>query len=326
MKVKHLLITVFIFLSAISTLFAQEPITTESDIDTAEETQAVQPGQYFLGVGDIISVTINLASTDQTLSTKIEKIPILADGSIILPYVNEVQAIGLTCPLLAIKITQELKKEFRNPFVEVAIVESKNHTVTVLSEQLNGVFPIMSGDHLLKFLARNVTSERPYYRNTLIEYKRAQIIRRDGSLLEINLVKFILEGDTLHNPLLLNGDRIILSVKVSITVLGKVKKPGIHEITTPVRIHDVIAIAEGITERTTVTRIKIIRRNQDETIEFIVKTNLEKKDASIDIPLRDGDIVYVIGRAKIDWRMARDFIGTVNILLSTAMMIIFLRS
>jgi protein involved in polysaccharide export with SLBB domain len=326
MKSEFLSVLVIVLLSAINSLSAQESIIPEINPETVVELHDEYYGQYTLGAGDIISVTINLASGDKTLSTKIEEAPILADGSIILPYVDKVQAVGLTCPLLAVKISQELKKEYRNPFVVVAIVKPKNHTVTVLSELLNGVFPIMGGDHLFEFIARNVKSDRSYNRDYLNEYKRAQIVRSDGSLLEVNLTKFILEGDTLHNPLLFSGDRIVFSITVSITVLGKINKPGIHEITTPAQIYDVVAVAGGITEKTTVTRIKIIHRNQNKTVEFIVKSNLEKQDISDDIPLQDGDIVYVIGRVKIDWQIARDFIYTVNIFLSTAMMIIFLRS
>ncbi|MCF7810895.1 polysaccharide biosynthesis/export family protein [bacterium] len=322
---EFLTLIVIVLLCSVNHLSAQESTATEADLESIVEFRDEYYGQYTLGAGDIISVTINLASGEKTLSTKIEESPILTDGSIILPYVEKVQASGLTCSLLAMKITEELKKEFRNPFVIVEIINPKNQTVTVLGDLLNGIFPIMNGDRFFEFLARNVHSGKSS-KNFLDEFVRAHIVRSDGSTMEVNLAKYIIDSDTLHNPLLQNRDRIFIrSMKINITVLGKVKKPNIYQLASPAQVPDAIAVAGGYGDNTVITEIKVIRRIQNKSVEFTIKPDFEQRDISGDILLQDGDVVYVSGKSKIDWHMAKDFVWTLNLLLSTAMLVLILK-
>jgi polysaccharide biosynthesis/export protein len=90
-------------------------------------------------------------------------------------------------------------------------------------------------------------------------------------------------------------------------VLGQVIKPGMYEIVKQHNLLDAIGMAGGYTEKAAKKKIYIIHKNQsDKPITVNLLKLLERGDMTQNIPLEDGDVVYLTGNKKINF--ARDIL------------------
>ena len=121
-------------------------------------------------------------------------------------------------------------------------------------------------------------------------------------------IKSMLEKDYLQSAEV--SVDIIERLSKSVTILGKVAKPGKYSLAQPSRLIDIISLAGGVS-MVGVRKILVIRNAESKTesadalnpdqrnIIFIDYKNLfEDADFSLNIPIKNKDIINVLGESK----------------------------
>ena len=90
------------------------------------DSRAAAQGEYVIGPEDVIRMQV---WGQETLTTQV---PVMPDGKIGLPLVNEVEAAGLTVPQLREKVREKMKEYVVDPTVELWVVELLVHLVISL--------------------------------------------------------------------------------------------------------------------------------------------------------------------------------------------------
>ncbi len=259
--------------------------------------------RYVLGPGDVINVKIYLFSLDNATTTNISKIQIDPSGKLVLPFVGEITASGFSCEELASRLIEALKKDYRNPYVTIELVKTSIRSVTIVGDFLNGIYQLRRGERLFSLLARNSTSKKPFANYDLIQ------ITRDDGVIDIDVQKFITGNDTLNNPVLEAGDRILIkSNEVTITILGEVHKPGIYTVKSPLSLIDAVAKAGGFTNGARVERIYITHKDGMSQDRVDVNKFFKSADSSANPLLKDGDTVYVPKKVSLKLASFRDMV------------------
>jgi polysaccharide biosynthesis/export protein len=96
-----------------------------------------------------------------------------------------------------------------------------------------------------------------------------------------------------------------------IYVLGQVAKPGMYEIVNQHNLLDAIGMAGGYTEKAAKKKIYIIHKDQsNKPITVNLVKLLERGDMTQNIPLTDGDVVYLSGNKKLNF--AKDILPYIS--------------
>ena len=142
---------------------------------------------------------------------------------------------------------------------------------------------------------------------------RGIILRRaGGKTLNIDLLKFRLNGDFKNNPYLKNDDVIIFPPsnedKNFFTINGAVNKPGKFYFVEGDKLFDAIELAQGINKAyDKITGVEISRLSYDGNKINLIKTNIEEN-----LPLQRGDQIRVLAEEtqRLDFHVV--VVGEVN--------------
>lgn len=80
----------------------------------------------------------------------------------------------------------------------------------------------------------------------------------------------------------------------AVSVLGEVFKPSSFPLERETRLSEAVAMAGGATTLAATSRVRIVRRDGDKTLRYLVNLDrVQAGDATSDYPLQKGDVVYV---------------------------------
>jgi polysaccharide export outer membrane protein len=117
--------------------FAQEKQTNMKN--TEETLLAEQTNTYIIGSGDILEI---MTWNEPELTR--DDILVRTDGKISFPFLNDIQAVGLTPFQLKLKIEDGLKKYIEHPAVTVQVKEPGSKKIYILGEVLQtGEYPLV---------------------------------------------------------------------------------------------------------------------------------------------------------------------------------------
>ncbi len=297
------------------------------DITDKEEEIDLKKNYYFLGPGDVIHINF---LNNKDFSGPME---IIADGSISLPIVGSIFIEGLTLNQATKKIQNELSKELLMPEIQIVLLDQKPINVAIIGEvsrpgfytfevsnsrEISNVNPNglkLSGSPTLITAiqkAGGITNKTNLKEVILLRKTNGEGTRYKQS--KLNLLDGLQNGSLINNPRLFDGDRIKLQKaispnnknievinsnlypdKISVTIIGEVKKPGTFLIPSNSSLNQAIMYAGGTIDwAANKSNTKILRINQNGTASLTKhKLNLSK-DISEDNPLmKDGDIVKI---------------------------------
>jgi polysaccharide biosynthesis/export protein len=131
-------------------------------------------------------------------------------------------------------------------------------------------------------------------------------------------VRRILAGDMTANLPLKAGDTLVVpESQDKVAVLGSVNKPGKYDLADGMKLTDAIALAGGQTDAANTGQVAIVRleAGKTKTIAVDLGKAISGKDASQNLPLQSGDIVYVPERGVTLAKAAQVFsiLGVVRI-------------
>jgi polysaccharide export outer membrane protein len=117
-------------------------------VDDYVEPAEIDPGEYHIAPGDLLSVRVY---NQEAMSSRPR---VRDDGRVSLPLLGDVQAAGLAPDAFAERIKQRLKEFLATPSVSVAVEETRILSVPVLGEVARpGQYPLERGAGVLDALA-----------------------------------------------------------------------------------------------------------------------------------------------------------------------------
>lgn len=250
---------------------------------------AVEAEAYRVGPGDVFGLTIG-GPEPLALS-----VPVSADGYLALPDAGSVPVAGLTLAVARDQALEALRRVYRNVPLTVSLAQPRQFYVHV-----SGAVPL-PGRYLALPVARVSSVLEQAFADTLRRavshpdfrpsLRNLRLIRKDGSEVLLDLLRYFTTGDTQHNPYLLDGDVVQVPAYdprfASVFVDGAVPYPGAYDHRVGDTVADVLLLAMGHAGVTTPVRVRRPRADGQ------VETQEVDPARFADTPLQPMDQVYV---------------------------------
>ena len=236
-------------------------------VQAAVPSQSSNPS-YVVGPTDVIAIRV---FDEPQLS---DKFTVDTDGSITYTIVGRVMVGGKTVREIETHLTKLLSDGFLNrPRVSVEVASYRSRSIFVLGEvRTPGKYQIDSAVTLLEVIA-NAGSLTAAAGDTIIVRRlkdplapvTGPTIPGQDTGVEIMRISYndLREGKMLANIALQDGDTLFVPEAERFYINGYVRTPGSYVIKPGLTVQQAISLAGGLTERGTLRRLKIVRKNKD---------------------------------------------------------------
>lgn len=254
--------------------------------------------EYQLGPGD--EVVINLTETDDIDGNYL----IDPFGMIDLPYVGKINIKDLTSSEAQNILFNVLRKFYKNPDLQIDIVEFNSSKVYVTGTVRNQLVIDMD-DKPLRVLDALIRANVNTTGNDNLASTNG-IIRRDGRVFEIDLIDAIRGSDEKQNFYLKKNDVIFIDRNPnSILVFGEVTQPGSYFPYAGYSLTQLVSDS-GLNQLTADAKnVFVIRENLEEDLKIdVFKMNLKNPVnlvAGRKFLLQNRDIVYIPPTDLVKW-------------------------
>jgi polysaccharide export outer membrane protein len=272
---------------------AQESLLTDAvKLPEALEANAATPelsetADYLIGPLDLIEVKV-LYAEDISRTVRVD-----SKGNISLPLIGELMAAKLTSFELEKVIAEKLSKDLiQNPQVSVFIKEFTSLRMTVQGAVTRaGLYDFQGRATLLQAIsmAGGVTEKA--------NQQRIKVIRRlpnaGSQTLEFDL--FAVSLNKINDPVLQNGDIVVVDENLPIGVQGNVRKSGnFYPRGASMTLTQAISHTEGLTQLADPSDIHVVRNTGKGTQETMVYDLQKIQSGKLPDPeLFPGDLVVV---------------------------------
>jgi polysaccharide biosynthesis/export protein len=228
---------------------------------------------YRVGPQDVLTIT----SYDQAdLSGKFT---VETDGTFTFPLIGRVKAGGLTLRGLEESLKTRLKNEgfFRNPQVTVSVETYKSQKVYVIGEvRMPGSYPLSGDMSLVEAIARAGSTLPSASGEVIIVHGTPgttgpTLPSPDANTERVDLLA-LQNGVIRQNIALRDGDTISVPKAESVYVTGQVRNPNAYALQQKnTTVLQALSLAGGVTDRGSMSRVKIMRIVKGDKKEIKVK-------------------------------------------------------
>ncbi len=267
---------------------------------------AVDPNEYTVGPGDRFNVGIG-GILSNTFSLVVS-----AGGYLDLPEAGQVPAAGRSLAEVRSEALAALQEQHSNVPVSVSLVQARSFYVHVAGAVPQPgrylMLPISRVDEVLAetftpkyfdietneyiYLPTRRPALQPSYQPA---YRNVQIVHRDSTTTEIDLVRYYLHGEIDHNPYLRDGDRIIVpsyhELRDGIRVSGDVAYPGTYDLRPGDTAMDLLQLAAGPAGTAHMDSVRLARSEGNQPIYLNAQRVLSGEDENL--LLEPGDHLVV---------------------------------
>jgi len=259
-----------------------------------ETIPEVVEGDYLLGPGDLLSITV---FETEDLNTEVR---VSSRGYVNVPLLDEVQVLNLTAAEAEQKIEDLYKKDFlHDPHVSVYIKEHMSKQITLVGAvESPGTFDYVSSRKLLDVLAIAdglQDDAGPIAYVTRKDHKTGRT-----ATYQVDLDDLVKNGNMAHNHTIVGGDVIYIPESGYCFVDGAVRKPGSYAISSNMTVTGAITLAGGLASWADDDKIKLIRymgRGQDRQVVSLSYSDLQAGVGDT-LVLLDQDIIYAESSAS----------------------------
>ncbi len=237
----------------------------------------IDPAEYIVGPGDIYSVNVWISPPVSF------QLPVTPEGSIIIPTVGEIHVAGLHLDEAKKKVVADVRKKYIAGDISFTLMTPRMFAVTVkgvvkqegtvyvqASERVNAAIALANAatnqtqkstlfEEKAKFLQSNLIVKP----DSIGSLRRIVIRHKDGTTATADLEKYFVQQDPRLNPLLQDGDVVIVPKrnldKDFIGVYGAVNKEGTYEFVQGDSLLSMLKIARGLTELADSSHVEITR-------------------------------------------------------------------
>ncbi len=234
---------------------------------------------YVIGPGDELRIQI-WGQVNQQGSFVVDR-----TGSIALPQVGTVHVAGVQFSQLSDFLKSQLGRIYRNFDLNVNLGQLRSIQVLVVGQARQpGSFSIGSLSTLLNAL---FASGGPLPQGSL---RDIQVKRGSETITHFDLYDLLLHGDKTKDVRLESGDVIFIpDVGPQVAVMGSVTTPSIYELRGEKSFNQVIALAGGLTNAASDSRLRVDRiyKHSERSVSDV---DLASGDST---PVQDGDIIDI---------------------------------
>jgi polysaccharide biosynthesis/export protein len=219
------------------------------------------------------------------------KVRVNAAGEIEMPIAGPVHVAGLTAEEAAVAIEQTLRSAdiVKYPHVSIFIAEYATQGVTVAGEVKNpGIYPLLGSHGLVDLLSAAGGTTPNAGRVVSVTHKsdpeHPEMIRFDSQ-----------PGKIAQDVDIQPGDTIVVARAGVAYVVGDVNHPGgyLIEGNDRLTVLQIIALASGTTRTSALDKARLVRKTANGREEMPIPLKAMMNGKVIDIPVEDGDILYV---------------------------------
>ena len=313
--------------NALSSLGKRFGLTPSTPVVPLILEGAVNPVEYVVGPGDEFLVSMGGAISEQL------PIMVAVDGQLTIPDIYDQNVAGRTLENVQGEVLQALRDNFQNVDVGFSLTAPRQfyihvvgsvpepgrfmaNAVSRLDDALQLAFARKAFD-LERFrggganldaaefsrMIPATTSERPLindaYRPSL---RSVSITRANGTIIAVDLMKYYATGDLGENPFVQDGDIIRIPpyhVMDAIQVVGDVPYPGAYPYRAGDRLSDLLQIAAGSSDFSSIGQVRVTERRGDGTTSnTLVHTSDIQVDGSNDEQLSPGAIINISAEVR----------------------------
>ena len=210
-------------------------------------------------------------------------------GSISLPLIGELAVQNSRTDQVEHTIAQKLEDGgyVRNPQVSVFVAEFATQGVSVLGEvKKPGIYPSFGSHRLLDYLS--MAEGTTPLAGSMVD------ITRHGST-TTQRVALRSKGEARENPEVLSGDTILVERAGVVYVVGDVARPGGFPMDQDdqLSVLQAVALAQGANRTAALKSAKLIRTTPQGKSEVPINLSAMLGSKAADVPLKDGDIVFI---------------------------------
>lgn len=279
-------------------------VASEEVAVTGGPSPTVRPPEYFVGIGDVLSVVVygvpNSGSEAPPQAIKGSRVD--SAGTIQMPLLGSVAVAGLSLQQARDSIQNSLKKYLKNPSVVVEMVESRSNPLYLLGQfKKPGTQYLDRPVNLLQGVSLGAGFE------VAADLRGARLLR-GNKIVPVDIYSLLHDGDQRQNVWLYPGDTIYIPDNTSqnVFIFGAVKTPGPISIKNgQISLHQAVAAAGGLSDSSYDNNIRIIRSLTPTRGELIV-VDIDKLlgGEAISFQLNSGDVVYIPRSSIGDWNQA----------------------
>ncbi len=285
---------------------------------------AIDPETYIVGPGDLLE--INVWSAVPFVNTAL----VTPEGEIIIPTVGVIEVAGKTLAEVKTLVSSAVRKVYIKGDITTSLLSPRIFSVTIsgvvnnpgnyyaaavqradqVIYQANLQSPVVASKLSLLEEQKKNLAERDdvlkYYRNDeqdqpLLNFslRNIKLIRKTGDTLAVDLVRYYATGNTRFDPLLLDGDRIIvpnLNLEGnSLTITGAVRLQGTYEYFPGDSLSSIFEIAQGPTGHADLAQVDLYRTDPTTgqiSHQVIDYTKIQRREIP-DLPLQPMDRIVV---------------------------------
>ncbi|MCO5101785.1 MAG: polysaccharide export protein EpsE [Burkholderiaceae bacterium] len=242
-------------------------------------SQAAARGDYQLGAGDVIKITV-FQSPDLATEARISE-----NGVISFPLVGVVRVGGMSPTAVEQMLAKRLRdgRFLQDPQVTVNVLQFRSQQVSVLGKVGKpGRYPLeTTGMRLSEVLA---------LAGGVTETGADEIVlmtMRDGRMqrLVIDLVQMFNVGDLSQDMPMAAGDVIYVNEAPQFFVYGQVQRSGMYRLDRGLTVAQAIAKGGGLTLRGTDKGVRVHRRYGNRTVQVL--------EPKLDDPVYPDDLIFV---------------------------------
>jgi protein involved in polysaccharide export with SLBB domain len=243
--------------SADTRIFGSE-LFDNPDLNFEPNLKLATPLNYILGPGD--ELQFNLYGVQEFNDASI----VSEEGRVNVPHVGLVQVAGLTIEAATQKIKNAVAKIYttvRSGQSKFSVTISKIRTikVTIIGAKQPGNYSVSSLATVFNALyMAGGPAKNGSYRNI-------ELVRNNKLLTNVDIYKFMVNGDQTENVGLKDNDVIRIPVyKNRISLDGEIKRPGIFELKPGETFNDLLAYASGFSDLAYTASVHIIQKTDKE--------------------------------------------------------------
>ncbi len=213
----------------------------------------IDPENYSVGPGDILFISIS-GIEEKNFSLKINP-----DGSLYIPRIGVIDLSGKKLSEARKIIKERLLKSFKDVEIYITLQSFRRIKVSLIGNVLKPSTHILSSSSRLFDLfaiSKGVTPSS--------DLRNITVRTRNGIVQKYDLLRFLRLGDMSQNPLLNDGDIIIVDkAERFVGLLGHIKYSGNYEYKPNETINEIINLAGGLMFKAFTDSIEIVRFTKD---------------------------------------------------------------
>jgi polysaccharide export outer membrane protein len=268
---------------------AQAPPASAPVVSTPVVKAGEVPTDYVVGPGDVLNITVFGEPQLMGIHVRVD-----ADGTIPFQYLNKVKVEDLTVAQIADALRKGLADGYlRNPQVSVEIEGYHSQNVYVLGEvKAPAKYSLPGNSTLVDVLMQAGSTTAAAGHWVLINHARPGStstgpVTSDDNTADLRINLSDIQSGKAQNIKILDGDTITVPKAERIYVNGNVRTPGAFPYDDGMTVFEAMALAGGVTEKGSNSRVSIKR---------LINGQMKEVDVKQTDILKPGDQVFVKAR------------------------------